>query len=166
LLISRKLGHPGNPEYAIGAIAEDGSVYISARAREEVAQEAIDRATEKQKQEIQRRIEILRQGKPLPSLEGKTVILVDDGIATGATLFAAIKMCRNQKAGKVVVAAPVSGREKKKELQELVDEVVVLETPKVYFAVSQAYEAFYDLTDAEALAFMDRWKKEGTAAKE
>lgn len=96
----------------------------------------------------------------MPSLKGKTVILVDDGIATGATLYAAINMCKKQKAGKIVVAAPVSGYEKKNQLKKDVDEVVILETPEFYHAVSQAYETFYNLTDEEALGFMEKYEKE------
>jgi putative phosphoribosyl transferase len=160
LLIARKLGHPNNPEYAVGAIAEDGSIYLNREAVIELSRTTIDSVVDQQKEEIQRRIKTLRKGQPLPALKGKTVILVDDGIATGATLFAAIKMCKNQGAGKIVVAAPVAGEEKKTELLEIVDEVVILETPAFYHAVSQAYESFYNLTDEQALAFMERWEKE------
>lgn len=160
MLVSRKLGHPANPEYAVGAMAEDGSIYLSKAGRNEVSEEALEQIIAKQKTEIERRIQRLRHGEPLPPLKGKTVILVDDGIATGATIYAAISMCRNQEVGKLVIAAPVSGQEKVAELKALVDDVVILETPESYFAVSQAYESFYNLTDEEALGFMDRWKKE------
>jgi putative phosphoribosyl transferase len=161
LLIARKLGHPNNPEYAVGAIAEDGSIYLNRFAVIELSQHTIDEAVAQQKEEIRRRIQTLRKGRPLPTLQGKTVILVDDGIATGATLFAAIKMCKKQEAGKIVVAAPVAGEEKEKELLAMVDEVVILETPAFYHAVSQAYESFSNLTDEQALAFMERWEQEG-----
>jgi putative phosphoribosyl transferase len=165
LLISRKLGHPDNPEYAIGAIAEDGSIYLNESALYELSQDTIDTLAEQQEKEIKRRINILRNGEPLPAIQDKTVILVDDGIATGATLYAAINMCKKQGAGKIVVAAPVSGRNKKIELMKEVDEVVILSTPGFYHAVSQAYESFYNLTDEEALNFMEKWKKENHAAK-
>lgn len=160
LLVSRKLGHPANPEYAIGAVAEDGTVYLNKYAKLELSQDTINELSEQQKKEIERRIEILRKGEPLPVLKDKTVILVDDGIATGATLYAAIHMCKKQGAGKIVVAAPVAGIEKKKELLKEVDEVIILETPSFYHAVSQAYNTFYNLTDAQALEFMEKWKKE------
>jgi putative phosphoribosyl transferase len=160
LIISRKLGHPGNPEYALGAIAEDGTIYLNENATSEVSQQTIDEAAALQKKEIERRIKILRKGEPLPSLKKKTVIIVDDGIATGATMFAAIKMCKKQGAGEIIAAAPVAGTEMKNELREEVDEVVILETPIFYHAVSQAYSSFYNLTDNEALQFMERWEKE------
>lgn len=140
LIISRKLGHPYNPEYALGAIAEDGTIYLNRSAEREVSQETIDEAAKMQKKEIERRIKILRKGKPLPSLRNKIVIIADDGIATGATMFAAVKMCNKQRAEKIVVAAPVSGTEVKKELRNEADEVVILETPIFYHAVSQAYD--------------------------
>jgi len=160
VLVSRKLGHPDNPEYAFGAIAEDGSVYLSPYARQEVSEETIREAVEAQKLEIVRRIKVLRKGKPLPELKDKTVILVDDGIATGATIFAAIEMCKKMKAGKIVVAAPVSGDEMEDVLAKKIDDVIILEKPYGFHAVSQVYESFYNLTDAEALGFMERWERE------
>lgn len=160
LLISRKLGHPNNPEYAVGALAEDGSVYLNPDVRGELSQNTIDELAQKQQKEIERRIQILRNGEPLPPLKDRVVLLVDDGIATGATLYAAIALCKKQGAARIVVAAPVSGRDKKRELLDDVDEVVILETPSFYHAVSQAYESFYNLTDEEAKGFMERWKKE------
>lgn len=160
LLVSRKLGHPDNPEYAVGALAEDGTVYLNPEVRGELLPETIDELAQQQQKEIERRIRILRNGEPLPSLYNRIVILVDDGIATGATLFAAITMCKKGGAARIVVAAPVSGKDKKRELLEEVDEVVILETPSFYHAVSQAYESFYNLTDEEAKDFMLRWQKE------
>lgn len=160
LIISRKLGHPYNPEYAVGAIAEDGTVYLNPETKGELSKETIDELAAQQKKEIERRIAILRNGAPLPELKDRTVILVDDGIATGATLYAAIHMCKNTGAARIVVAAPVSGKDKKRELLQEVDEVVILQTPSLYHAVSQVYEQFYNLTDEEAKDFMERWKKE------
>jgi predicted phosphoribosyltransferase len=160
LLVSRKLGHPANPEYAFGAIAEDGSIYLSPSARQELSEEAINTVVDEQKKEIERRIKILRKGKPLPVLKGRTVILVDDGIATGATIFAAIEMCKNRNAGKIIVAAPVSGYEMEDKLAGKADEVIILEKPEDYYAVSQAYQSFYNLSDDDALGFMQRWEKE------
>ncbi|KAA9035665.1 phosphoribosyltransferase [Ginsengibacter hankyongi] len=160
LLISRKLGHPSNPEYALGAIAEDGSVYLSPFANEEFSKETINEIIDLQKKEIERRIKILRKGKPLPDLKDRTVILADDGIATGATIFAAIEMCKKRKAGKIVIAAPVSGYDMEEMLGEKADEVIILEKPGDFFAVSQAYQSFYNLSDDDALGFMERWEKE------
>jgi len=166
LLISRKLGHPENPEYAFGAIAEDGSIYLNPSSSGQLSDETIQEVVDEQKKEISRRVTILRQGKPLPELKGRTVILVDDGIATGATIFAAIEMCKKRNAGKIIVAAPVSGYEMEKQLAEKADEVVILEKPDDYFAVSQGYLSFYNLSDEDALIFMQRWEKEKGVIKE
>lgn len=160
LLISRKLGHPANPEYAVGAVAEDGTIYLNKNAMYEVTQEEINVAVAKQKNEIERRIKILRKGEPLPAITNKIVLIVDDGIATGATIIAAIKMCKQKGASKIVVAAPVSGTEIIKELKKEADEVVIMETPDFYHAVSQVYESFQTVTDDEALELLEKWKKE------
>jgi putative phosphoribosyl transferase len=160
LLITRKLGHPDNPEAAFGAIAEDGSTYIFDYARQRIDKQVIDEVIEEQKAEVERRIEILRKGKSLPDIKDKIVILVDDGIATGATLFASIQLCKNKKAKKIIVAAPVSGEDVINVLEDMVDEVIILEIPENYFAVSQGYESFYNVPDEEVLAIMDRWYKE------
>ena len=160
LLVSRKLGHPFNPEYAVGAIAEDGTIHLNKYAMQEVSQEDIDEVVAQQKKEIERRINLLRKGEPLPEMKNRIVLIVDDGIATGATVFAAIKMCKKKEAAKIIVAAPVSGKEIIKELKREADEVVILETPAFYHAVSQSYKSFQTVTDNEALELLEKWKKE------
>lgn len=160
LIVTRKLGYPIDPEFAFGALAEDGSLYLTKMATVNLSEEDRNEVIAKQKLEIQRRIQKLRGGLPLPKIEGRTVIIVDDGIATGATLFATIMVCKNKKAGKIVVAAPISGYEMLETLSEKVDDVVILETPFGYQAVSQGYDHFYNLTDEEALEFLEKWKEE------
>jgi predicted phosphoribosyltransferase len=159
LLVSRKLASPYNPEFAIGAIAEDGTIHLNRFATQEITQEELDIAVEQQKKEIKRRVNILRKGSPLPPIKNKIVLIVDDGIATGATIFAAIKMCRKMEAAKIIVAAPVSGDRIVKDLEEEADEVVILETPDFYHAVSQAYELFGQVSDEEAVELVEKWKK-------
>jgi predicted phosphoribosyltransferase len=165
LLVSRKLGHPYNPEYALGAIAEDGTIHLNDAALQEATLEDINAAVALQKNEIERRIKILRKGEPLPPIKDKTVLIVDDGIATGATIFAAIKMCKKKEAAKIIVAAPVSGNSIIKELEKEADEVVIIESPPYYHAVSQAYESFGQVTDEEATYLLEKWKKEHEAPK-
>ncbi|MEX1241078.1 MAG: phosphoribosyltransferase [Cyclobacteriaceae bacterium] len=160
LVITRKLGYPFNPEAAFGAVAEDGSVYISESAKQDLTENEIHEELTQQKEEIQRRIQKLRRGKSLPDLKGKTIIIVDDGVATGATLFATIKLCRNKQAAKIIVATPIAGKRMEHILPNMADEVVILEIPPFYSAVSQGYEDFYNLTDEEALAFIGKWEKE------
>jgi putative phosphoribosyl transferase len=160
LVITRKLAYPSNPEAAFGAIAEDGSLFLSQKARKELSADEIANIIEQQKREIEHRIKTFRQGKSLPKLKGRTVIITDDGIATGATLFATIELCRKKQAGKIVVAAPIAYEQIENILRYMVDEVVILESPPIYHAVSQGYEYFYNLTDEESLSFLTKWEKE------
>ena len=160
LVITRKLGYPFNPEAAFGAVAEDGSVYISETARETITTDEMNDVLEQERVEIQRRIQKLRRNKPLPNLKGRTVIITDDGIATGATVLATIALCKKSKSGKIVVAAPIASRQINNILSNEVDDVIILEMPSFYTSVSQGYEDFYNLTDHEALAFVDKWEKE------
>ena len=159
-IVSRKLGYPHNAEAAFGALAEDDSYFIFKEAERELTPEVIQSVVYNVRQEIKRRVEVLRGGKNLPKIKGRTVILVDDRIATGATLFAAINLCKNKKASKIIVAAPIAGGDIKDELKTMVDEVVVLLTPEFYHAVSQGYQTFHDLDDDAVLEIMNQWKVE------
>lgn len=159
-IVSRKLGYPHNPEAAFGALAEDDSYFIFQEVERELTPEVIQSVVHKVRQEIKRRVEVLRGGKNLPKIKGRTVLLVDDGIATGATLFAAINLCKNQKAGKIIVAAPIAGAGMVEILKSKVDEVFILLTPEFYHAVSQGYQTFYDLEDDDVIEIMNQWKVE------
>lgn len=151
LVISRKLPFPDNPEAGFGAIAENGSTFILENADSWLARETIEQIKQEQIVEIERRVNVLRGGKTLPDIAGRTVILIDDGIAMGSTMRAAIELCRNRKAGKVVVAVPVAGKEVADAIAKEADELVVLEVPVDFRAVAQAYENWYDVSDEEVL---------------
>ena len=112
------------------------------------------------KKEIERRIQTLRKGDPLPVLKNRIVILVDDGIATGATIPAGIRMCKNQAASRIIVGAPMSGKKMASQLKNEVDDVVILEIPEGFHAVSQVYFSFDQVTDEEASELLEKWKKE------
>lgn len=160
LLVSRKLGHPENPEFAVGAIAEDGTSYLSDFALKEVSRAQLDYALAVQKQEIKRRIKVLRNGEPLPPLKDRVIIIVDDGIATGATIFAAIKMCKKQHSAKIVIAAPVAAVGITDKLSKEADEVVILAAPGYIHAISQVYLSFVQVSDAEVMSIYQLWKRE------
>ena len=160
ILIARKLGYPFNPEAAFGALAEDGSTYFTEYAFEDLDEENIQRIINREQAEIEKRVRELRNGEPLPALKGKTVILVDDGIATGATIFAGINLCKNQGAGEIVVAAPVSGGDIDSQIREMVNEVVVLEHPRFYMGVSQGYRHFGNITNYEARQYLEKCQQE------
>ncbi|MCD6129567.1 MAG: phosphoribosyltransferase [Deltaproteobacteria bacterium] len=158
ILISRKLPFPYNPESGFGAIAEDGSTFIFEDAERWLSKQTIAEVVKEQKQEIIRRIAVLRKNKPLPEITDRIVILVDDGIAMGSTMQASIMLCKNKGAGKIIVAVPVSGEDTAEEIEKIVDEIVVLEKPKFFQAVAQVYRNWYDVSDKEVLETMERWK--------
>jgi len=164
LLVARKLPYPDNPEAGFGAVAEDGSIFIHEDAARWLPEELIQRVIGEQKREIERRIRALRGGQPLPEVRGRTVILVDDGIAMGSTMRAAIRLCRRKGAGRIVVAVPVAGERTAREIGNLVDETVVLEQPAFFRAVAQVYENWYDVSDREVLELMQRWQQENQSA--
>lgn len=158
LVIVRKLPFPYNPEAGFGAIAEDGSTIIIEQATYGVPQDTLERVIEFQQEEIERRIQVLRNGQPLPDLKGQTVILVDDGIAMGSTMRAAIELCKHQEAGRIVVAVPVTGASAAREIGALVDEMVVLKKPRYFRAVAQVYRTWHDVSDQEVLEIMKAWE--------
>jgi putative phosphoribosyl transferase len=159
IVISRKLPFPDNPEAGFGAVAEDGSTYINRAAAGWLPHPVIRKIIREQEEEIRRRIAILRQGQPLPVILGRTVILIDDGIAMGSTMRASINLCRNQKAGRIVVAAPVAGAQTAEEIGTLADETVILTTPPLFRAVAQVYQNWYDVPDKEVIDILDRWRR-------
>lgn len=161
LLIVRKLPYPDQPEAGFGAVAEDGSTVILEGAARRIPRARRREIIQEQTREIQRRVDVLRSGKPLPALAGRTVILVDDGIAMGSTMRAAIRLCKDQGPEKLVVAVPVAGQRVQSAIRDLVDELVVLETPQFFRALAQIYVNWHDVTDQqEVLELVDQWEQE------
>ena len=163
LIVTRKLPFPDNPESGFGAIAEDGSVFIYEQFAFFYPEQTVQKIISEQKKEIKRRIDVLRKGRPLPEIRGKTVILIDDGIAMGSTMRASIKLCQNRGAKKIVVASPVAGREVAEEIGRMVDEVIILEKPMFFRAVAQVYRNWYDVSDQEVMEILEKWEKEQQA---
>lgn len=156
LLICRKLPFPFNTESGFGAMAEDGSLYINELAAASVSHKEIEQIIAQQSLEIKRRIQTLRGGRPLPSIKGRSVILVDDGIAMGSTMHVAVELCRKEGAKRIIVAVPVASRQAIQKFSQMADEVVVLESPVNFYAVAQVYENWYDVSDEEVLYFLKR----------
>ena len=156
ILIVRKIGFPGNPELAAGAISETGTVVLNEDivAAYGVSRAYLDRETARQKEEIARRITLYRGGKGVPPLAGKTVILVDDGVATGATAKAAISTLKQEKIAKLVVALPVASQEAEREIAPTVDEWVCLQTPAGFMAVGNYYYDFTQVEDDDVVAML------------
>jgi len=158
ILISRKLPLPLNPEAGFGAIAEDGSTLIQKDTHSWLSREEVEEIIREQKLEVDRRIKVLRKAKPLPRIKGRTVILVDDGLAMGSTMKVSINLCKNKEAGKIIVAVPVSGESTAREIGDMVDEIVVLEMPPFFQAVAQVYTNWRDIQDSEVIEILERWK--------
>ncbi len=166
LIIPRKIGAPGNRELAVGAVAPDGTAIFDDRALAYLGLQETDLKNEiaRQSTEIERRTKAYRGNRrPLP-LQGKTVILVDDGIATGLTAKAAILSVRKQEPESLVLAVPVATMEAVALLKNDVDEFICLLVPEVFFAVGQFYDDFSQTTDEEVTAALDN-HRDGSAAR-
>jgi putative phosphoribosyl transferase len=154
----RKIGAPGNPEFAIGAITETGIGIFSETILEtyHITKEYLDKEIAKEKKEALHRLQIFRGNKPVRQLDGKKVILVDDGVATGSTLFAAIKTISAENPAHLLVAIPVAPVDTIERIKRLVDEVIVLATPTPFFSVGGFYEKFDQTTDEEVIAILNK----------
>ena len=159
VVITKKLPHPLQEEFAIGAVAEDGSIFLTSAAKS-LNDESVRRIVQAQSHEIRSRIQRFRKGKPLPEMSGRMVIIVDDGIATGSTIVPAIKLCKSKNAAEVIVAAPVSGERYVSDINFLADEVVIAEQPEDFYAVGQVYDDFHHLSDEEVIGLLDGSGKE------
>jgi predicted phosphoribosyltransferase len=151
VMLARKLRAPGQPEAAIGAIAEDGSVYLDPLAEDVLIANDAYLTTERAHQlaEIQRRKSLFRGIRPRASLAGRSVILVDDGIATGATILAALRAIEGEHPVEVIVATPVACPRSLAEVRRWCDEVVCLSVPRRFLAVGQYYEDFAPIEDEQ-----------------
>jgi putative phosphoribosyl transferase len=161
ILVARKLPYPDNPEAGFGALAEDGSTIILKEASMWLPREKVKQIVFEQSEEIKRRVQVLRKGNPLPEITKRIVILVDDGLAMGSTMRAAIELCRKRNAKKIVVAVPVAGGRIAQEIDEIADETVILEVPEFFHAVAQVYLNWYDVQDEEVLEIMRKWERQG-----
>lgn len=157
VLVTRKLGTPGNPELAMGALAETGYRYLNRDVLDsyDVPNRELEEEIGRQQREIARRIERYRQGRALPALAGGTVILVDDGIATGATFYASLAALREMNVGRLVAAVPVAPVRTEDDLRGLVDEVVILHSPASFYGIGQFYADFHQIDDEEVLACLE-----------
>ena len=158
VFVVRKLGAPGNEEYAIGAIASGdiGIVDAGAVAMLGLSQHDIDRIVEVERRELGRREQLYRRGRPFPDLVGKTVVLVDDGLATGATMRVAIEALRSRGPAAVIAAVPVGSREACAMVAAAADECICVMTPASFDGVGMWYTDFSQTTDDEVLELLVR----------
>ena len=166
VFLVRKLGVPGYEELAMGAIATGGVLVLNREVVQQlhIPYEVIDAIAARERQELERRERAYRGDRPAPSVRGRTVILVDDGLATGSTMRAAIAALRQQQPARIVVAVPVAAPSTCEEFQAEVDEVVCAVTPEPFTAVGFWYEDFSQTTDAEVRDLLDRAARKPSAA--
>ena len=157
VFITRKLGAPDNPEYALGAVGETGTVYLNpdAMATCGLSRTDITQLVRVQQEEIARRQALYRQDRRLPLLTDRTVILVDDGIATGSTFFASVQSIRHLKPRRLIGAIPVGPVETIREARAQVDELVVLATPEPFWAVGNHYVDFAQVSDRDVVEYLN-----------
>jgi len=158
VLVVRKLGMPGHEEVAIGAIAGDGVQVLNEELLDQAGIDpaAVESVMERERLELDRREIAYRAGRPLPEMAGKTVIVVDDGLATGATMRAAVAVLRNLAPGRVIVAVPVAVESACEELRAEADEVICAKTPQPFFGVGQWYEDFTQTDDEQVRDLLAR----------
>ncbi|MCI0683001.1 MAG: hypothetical protein L0Y71_12945 [Gemmataceae bacterium] len=163
VVLSRKLRAPGQPELAIGAISEDGQVYLNHHAEEFAAACEDYLAEERRRQlaEIERRRWMFRAVRPQAAIAGRSVIVTDDGIATGSTMIAALQTVRTQKPRELIVAVPVASPDRLAEVGHWCDDVVCVHAPALFWAVGQFYDDFRPVQDKEVVEVLRSFAPEG-----
>jgi putative phosphoribosyl transferase len=154
VIVVRKLGVPGQPEFAMGAIGEGDVSFIDwgVVSAAGVTGVQLSRVIQSEREVLERRALLLRGDREPQDLEGRVVVIVDDGMATGSTVKAAVRVTRALGAARVIVAAPVAPADTVDDLRSVSDAVVVLETPEPFYAIGQFYDDFSQTSDSEVLA--------------
>ena len=166
VFITRKLRFPDNPELALGALAENGEVFLNQDLMDYCPDGYLEQEISYQKKEIKRRQMLYRGVVESPPLSGKTVILVDDGVATGATMIASIRALKASRVKELIVAVPVAPRDMIEKLSGLADKLVILHTPSPFIAVGVHYFDFRQVSDEEVKKYLDESKKRDKFHKE
>lgn len=156
IAVAKKIGAPNNPEYAIGAVAADGSVWLNTDVieRREIPRDYVASTRAEMAEAARQKAQRYRDSESSPTLTGKRVCLVDDGVATGATVRACIEQIRQTDPERLVLAVPVGSPSAISDLEALVDEVVCLEMPSEFRAVGQYYEQFEQVSDEAAMSYL------------
>jgi putative phosphoribosyl transferase len=158
IIVTKKIGAPDNPELAIGAVAEDGTFILDDDIVRQVfvPKGYIEDEVQRMREEIQRRLVRYRGNVPYPNLKNRDIVVVDDGVATGSTLKAALRLLRGKGAKSVTIAVPVGPSDTIRELGKLADRVVCLHTPALFYAIGQFYEDFSQTSDEEVTELLKR----------
>lgn len=157
IVLSRKLGTPGQSELAMGALAEDGKIFLNQEVVQtlRITPQEIENEKARQMEEIRRRYQVIRNVLPRTPIEGRTVIVTDDGVATGATMQAALWTSRQERPRKLIAAIPVASGEALERLSADADEIICLRQPPFFYAVGQFYLQFRQVEDADLLQVLE-----------
>lgn len=157
VIVARKIGAPTQPELGIGAVAPGDILILDDRTVEQLnlTDEQIERAVEQERSEMRRRLTEYRGGEKMPDLSKKTVVIVDDGLATGVTALAAVRAARAAHAERIVLAVPVCAKETATKIADEVDRLVCLQEPQRFVAVGAWYEHFDQTTDAQVIELLE-----------
>ena len=158
VLVTKKIGYPSDPEFAIGAVGSEGHYSISEGYAAEAGKDYIKNTVKELSKEISRRYKDYTGGKP-PNLKDKTVILVDDGLATGFTMMAAIEYAKSQKPKKIIVAVPVAAQDSFEKAKKEADEIICLHIPVFFGSVGSFYQDFSQLEDGDVKRYLKAAKK-------
>lgn len=161
LIITRKIGYPGNEECAVCAVAEDGDMICDSSGADLIDPQWLQENAEKEMREAKRRREAYLKGRTPLAVTGKIAIIVDDGVATGLTLLLAVQELKHSNPKKIVVAVPVSSTIAADKIRREADELAVLDTPANFYAVGAHYESFPQLTDDEVMTIMELASRKG-----
>lgn len=163
VVLSRKLRAPGNPELALGAIGENGEVFLqeNMKVNADWMQEYVNEERSHQAVEIERRRRLFRQGRPPAKLAGRSVIITDDGIATGSTMIAALHVARTQEPAELIVAVPVGAPDRLALIRSLCDDLFCVHTAPDLYAIGQFYGDFHQIEDDEVVALLRSHQLQG-----
>jgi putative phosphoribosyl transferase len=158
IVVTKKIEAPGEPEYALGAVTQDGEVMMDVQAAESLGASSsyLESQVRLKREEVKERMRRLRGEEPYPNLEGKIVVIVDDGIATGSSVAAAVMSVKKRKPKEIVVAVPVAPADAVQSLSEDGTKVVCLATPGHFLAIGEFYDDFEQVEDTEVKRILDR----------
>jgi predicted phosphoribosyltransferase len=167
VILARKLRAPYQPELAVGAISEAGDVYLNPQTQEfaDSLDEYLEEERRHQLAEIKRRQELFRAVRPPAPIEGRSVIITDDGIATGSTMMAGLRVVRAEKPFELIVAVPVASPNRLEQVRRFCDEVACLYSPDLFWAIGQFYEDFSQISDEEVLDVLRQYAPHREAAR-
>ena len=161
IILTKKIGFPGNDEYAIGAVGLGNEYIVDEEVVKSsaISQNYIKEEVKRLSKLIEERYKLFRKNKKFPNIKNKTIIVVDDGIATGNTVKMSIKLLKKQKPKKIILAIPVAPQEAIRMLEKHVDELICLSTPINFFAIGQFYDNFTQVSDKQVIGYLSKAKE-------